>query len=63
VQETLLRAISHIDSFRPGTNVAAWLLVILRNVYRSERRKRWREVEDAMHALCAVNIQWFRKVQ
>jgi len=47
VQDTLLRALSHIDSFQPGTNMAAWLFVILRNVYRSEYRKRWREVEDA----------------
>jgi len=46
VQETLLRALSHIDSFQPGTNMAAWLFAILRNVYRSEHRKRWREVED-----------------
>jgi RNA polymerase sigma-70 factor, ECF subfamily len=47
VQDTLLRALSNIDSFQPGTNMEAWLFVILRNVYRSEYRKRWREVEDA----------------
>jgi RNA polymerase sigma-70 factor, ECF subfamily len=47
VQDTLLRALSRIDSFQPDTNMAAWLFVILRNVYRSEYRKLSREVEDA----------------
>ncbi len=47
VQETLLRAWSHLDSFEPGTNMAAWLFTILRNHFRSEFRKRKREVEDA----------------
>jgi RNA polymerase sigma-70 factor, ECF subfamily len=46
VQETLLRAMAHIDSFRPGTNMSAWLFTILRNLFRSEYRKRRREVED-----------------
>ena len=35
-----------IDSFQPGTNLGAWLATILRNCYRSERRKRRYEVED-----------------
>src|ERR1700744_3615970 len=47
VQETLLRALSHIDSFEPGTNMPAWLFTILRNLFQSEYRKRRREVEDA----------------
>jgi RNA polymerase sigma-70 factor (ECF subfamily) len=47
VQETLLRAISNIDSFQPGTNMIAWLVTILRNQFRSEYRKHHREVEDA----------------
>src|SRR3982074_3572618 len=46
VQETLLRAIDNIDSFQPGTNMSAWLFTILRNLFRSEHRKRRREVED-----------------
>jgi RNA polymerase sigma-70 factor (ECF subfamily) len=46
VQETLLRAIASIDSFEPGTNMPAWLFTILRNLFRSEYRKRRREVED-----------------
>jgi RNA polymerase sigma-70 factor (ECF subfamily) len=46
VQETLTRAISAIDRFEPGTNMPAWLFTILRNLFRSEYRKRRREVED-----------------
>ncbi|MEA2871737.1 MAG: hypothetical protein QOH67_1713 [Hyphomicrobiales bacterium] len=46
VQETLLRAIANIDSFQPGTNMSAWMFTILRNLVRSEYRKRRREVED-----------------
>ena len=46
VQETLLRAIANIDSFQPGTNMSAWMFTILRNLFRSEYRKRRREVED-----------------
>src|ERR1700694_3454317 len=47
VQETLLRAIANINSFEPGTNMSAWLFTILRNLFRSEYRKRRREVEDS----------------
>ena len=47
VQETLLRALANIDSFEPGSNLSAWLFTILRNLFRSDYRKRRREVEDA----------------
>ena len=50
VQETLMRAWAHIDSFQPGTNMSAWLFTILRNLFRSEYRKRHREVEDVTGA-------------
>lgn len=33
VQETYLRALRNHRSFRPGTNLAAWLATILRNIY------------------------------
>jgi len=46
VQQTLLHALSGIHSFQPGTNMNAWLFTILRNQFRSEHRKRRREVED-----------------
>lgn len=47
VQETMLRAITRIDSFQPGTNLGAWLTTILRNCFLSELRKHRNEVEDA----------------
>ncbi len=47
VQETMVRALANINSFQPGTNMSAWLFTILRNHFRSEYRKRRREVEDS----------------
>src|SRR2546430_13302806 len=47
VQETLLRAIANINSFHPGSHMSAWLFAILRNLFRTEYRRRRREVEDA----------------
>jgi RNA polymerase sigma-70 factor, ECF subfamily len=46
IQETMLSACRNIDRFEPGTNMSAWLFTILRNLFRSEYRKRRREVED-----------------
>jgi len=46
VQEALLKGIVSIESFRPGTNMAAWLYTILRNQFFNEYRKRRREVAD-----------------
>lgn len=44
VQETLARALRHITTFQPGTNLHGWLTVILRNYFISEHRRRreWR---------------------
>lgn len=47
VQETMLRAITKIDTFQPGTNLGAWLTTILRNCFLSDLRKHRNEVEDA----------------
>ena len=46
VQETLLKAWDHLESFQEGTNLRAWLFTILRNTYFSECRRRRREVPD-----------------
>ena len=47
VQDTLLQALTHAESFQAGTNLSAWLVTILRNRFRDQYRKRQREVEDA----------------
>ena len=47
VQETLMKAWKHHDSFEPGSNMKAWLYTILRNEFYTQLRKRKREVEDA----------------
>ncbi|MDC6636561.1 sigma-70 family RNA polymerase sigma factor, partial [Leclercia adecarboxylata] len=39
VQDTVLRAISHRDQFKPGTNLRGWLVIILRNRYFNDRRR------------------------
>ena len=53
VQETLVKAWSNLTSFSEGTNLAAWLFTILRNIYYSEDRKRRREVADSDGAIAA----------
>ena len=58
VQETLLRAWTHFDSFQTGTNLNAWLFTILRNLFRSDYRKRKREVEDGdgIYSQCLTSL-------
>jgi RNA polymerase sigma-70 factor (ECF subfamily) len=46
VQDTLVKAWEHFDSFEPGTNLRAWLITILRNNFCSIYRKRRREIQD-----------------
>lgn len=42
VQETLLRAWNNRDKFEMGTNLRAWLLTILRNIYFNQWRRQKR---------------------
>lgn len=46
VQDTIVKAWTHIDKFQPGTNLRAWLFTILRNTFYSAHRKTRREVSD-----------------
>lgn len=43
VQDGVLRALGALDQFRPGTNLKAWLITILRNSFYETRRRRKRE--------------------
>ena len=42
-QETLYNAWKARASFRPGSNLKAWLFTILRNLFYSHRRHAWRQ--------------------
>lgn len=42
-QETLVKALAHMDQFAPGTNLKAWLFTIARNTFCSGYRRRNRE--------------------
>jgi RNA polymerase sigma-70 factor, ECF subfamily len=46
VQETIMKAWKHQDSFQTGSSMKAWLYTILRNEFYSQLRKNKREVED-----------------
>lgn len=43
-QETLTKAWAARASFQPGTNLKAWLFMIARNQFYSEKRRSWRSV-------------------
>ncbi len=47
VQETYLRALRNRHSFRPGSNLAAWMATILRNAYLDDVRRAARRPASA----------------
>ena len=53
LQETILRALSHLHQFERGTNLQGWMFTILRNQFHTSFRKRRREVEDADGVMAA----------
>lgn len=53
VQETLVKAWQHRDSFAVGSNLKAWLFTILRNAFLSQQRKKRFEVQDQEGELAA----------
>lgn len=56
VQETVLKAWRHLDSFAEGTNLRAWLFTILRNTFLSDLRARRDEVPLENDAAFAVHL-------
>lgn len=45
VQDTYFKALNNLDKFSDGTNLKAWMLTIMRNIYINEFRKQKREYE------------------
>jgi RNA polymerase sigma-70 factor, ECF subfamily len=54
----VLKAISKQEKFEAGTNLQAWLMTILRNLFHSAHRRTQREVEDTdgAHAAGMISI-------
>ncbi len=57
-QEALLKAWTANKSFMPGTNMKAWVFMIVRNQFFSDKRRSWRssqlDPETAERTLIAV---------
>ena len=57
VQDSMVRAFRFWDSFKPGTNIKAWMFTILRNTFingyhrRGRRRKMQRDVKSQMRSV------------
>jgi RNA polymerase sigma-70 factor (ECF subfamily) len=51
VQDCLERAVGHLDKFRAGTNLRAWLLTIMRNRFFDRKRSEKGRVEVALDDL------------
>nr|WP_240982075.1 MULTISPECIES: sigma-70 family RNA polymerase sigma factor [unclassified Streptomyces] len=49
-QEAWLKALQHIDSYRPGTNFVAWIKAIAKNTARDHLRKESRRPAEVLHA-------------
>jgi RNA polymerase sigma-70 factor, ECF subfamily len=57
-QDALLKAWQGRDSYTPGTNLKAWVFMILRNQFYSNKRRSWRQLplaEEAERALVATS--------
>jgi RNA polymerase sigma-70 factor (ECF subfamily) len=46
-QDTMLKALAHVNQFQPGTNVKSWLFTIARNTYCTKYKIRQRFVLHA----------------
>lgn len=64
VQDCLLRALTRLDRYQPGSNLRAWLTTILRNLHIDDERSRARRtaaLESVRHtrgSSAAPNQEW-----
>lgn len=53
-QETMLKVIRSIDKFEPGTCLKSWMFTIMRNTFRNDMKRKWRENNNNYEALMAA---------
>lgn len=53
-QETMLKVIRNLGRFTPGTCLKSWMFTIMRNTYRNDMKRKWREKNDNYDALIAI---------
>ncbi|MGE4219386.1 MAG: sigma-70 family RNA polymerase sigma factor [Alphaproteobacteria bacterium] len=67
VQDTLVKALGHLDQFAPGTNLRAWLFTIERNTFYTTYRRKRREtplpVEEMATAVSHPKQEWTLKMK
>jgi len=51
VQETLVRALVHLDHYQPGTRLKSWLFTIMRNTFCTRYRMTKRETVGALECV------------
>ncbi|MGO4441621.1 sigma-70 family RNA polymerase sigma factor [Rhizobium sp. RAF56] len=56
-QETVVKMLSHLDSFTPGTSLKSWAFTIMRNTFITEykRQKRMAAIWDSPE-LCGISV-------
>ena len=58
VQDTLVNALANRHTFKPGTNLRGWLMIILRNRFYNDQRRSCRKMEvgvDFLPDVAAAN--------
>jgi RNA polymerase sigma-70 factor (ECF subfamily) len=58
-QDTMLKALAHVDQFQPGTNLKSWLFTIARNTYctKYKIRQRFTLCADVEKTTCRQSVQ------
>lgn len=56
VQETIVKALSHLDQFKEGTRLKSWLFTILRNTFITSYQRRKREAINMLLDIGSFDI-------
>lgn len=58
-QDTFVKALLHIDSFRGESSLAVWLCAIARNTWRSMLKKKKQDAEMPRHEIATEDAQFW----